>query len=191
MHTLACLIIHAVDQSWRKKKESKQQWSQPMRGVCDAQSMPMPWRKKSQWAHWRSARCASAVSHRIIQKKPLRGWGKAGHSQDIMPNSSHCLSGWLEFCLLLTLLGKFYLFIYLYLVKIKAEVGCCILICPKFNLYWSAENRTYHWEQWGWMRGWARILSLYETRALENKRGLQRDNNRLFLRSYTDLFRSR
>lgn len=40
-----------------------------------------------------------------------------------------------------------------------------------------------------WYGGvWGSTLSLYEPRALENKSRLQWDNNRLFLRYYTDAF---
>lgn len=121
---------------------------------------------KSQSAHWRSTRCASAAAKRTIQKKPRRAHWKARRSQDTLPDPSHCLSACISVCLstfssvcfFLSLLGGFF--------QLKAEEGkppfphhhlhypwCYALIHPWFNLHWSAESHTYHWEQgvvgWG------------------------------------------
>lgn len=47
---LTCVFSHFINRTvdlWRKDRESKQRWSKPMRGVCHAKSMPMPWGEKS------------------------------------------------------------------------------------------------------------------------------------------------
>lgn len=109
------LIIHTVD-LWRKKTgESKQQWSQPMREVCATRKACPCHGGKSQSAHWRSTRCASAAAKRTIQKKPLGAWWRVGCSQDTLPNPSHCLSTFLSVCLFSQPVGGFF--------QLKAEAG--------------------------------------------------------------------
>lgn len=186
---------------WRKERRGEQAAMEPAneRQVCATRhAHAMEEEKVSQHTGAvQGVRVQQPKDHWKKKKKPLRAWGgRKGHNQDTLPNLSHPPSLSLSDLLCLPHpVGVIF--------QLKAEDGVpplpsnpwgYILIHPWFNLHWSAESRTYHWEQrgrWGeGRRGWGSTLSLCVPRALGNKSRLQWDNNRLFLQRCTDVFRS-
>lgn len=134
-----------------RTRRASSKWSQPMREVCATRKACPCHGGKSQSAHWRSTRCASAAAKGPFKRSHSEpGEGGAQPRHTAKPFSlSVCLHFHLYVCLTVSMslpqpVGE--------LIQLKTEKGKppprgYILIHPWFNLHWSAESHTYHCER--------------------------------------------